>query len=564
MKPIVLPEEKLDELANKVCARILDGHYFTNGVIRGEELKDFADHQQVNKFLLFQIYQTWNLQLSKLKHSYFDFSHPEVEQGLNSLRNLLSRHIQISEKDFQPLLKRAVYNNLKLLLNPEASFESFFFVDNDSISLETFSQYGPFFSDMDFIVNSILRYHQKHQLEEVEKGMFFLKMDKVIDLYNQKSNTPFETYQKQALNKLLQEDIDTILKEVEEAKQKIVPTPEAPVVVGEVVEPEPEIENTPEEVIETIVEPEAPKEEANFFESVIASDNPLHFDFSDDMDLSEPDPLVESPQTPVEPEPAPETIIPPIYEPKNVVEEPVLPPSPVEEPEAPIIAAPTEPIIPVEPVTPPVESTPPVEPAYSSPIRNEEVQEPSQPSTVEEALSAFLNKDKPSKSVFDSLSESPDSKPEPETFAPPAFTPPAPETTPNPPVFNRYHEESNGEYIPSTPPPVAQPPVDQQPKTIAEKYNSHVSDDEPVAAPSNGVGKEIKLSDIPIHRQYQYVQKVFEGNNVRFRIIVDKVNNSKNRDEVESIIDRFILSNSGLNKGDEVVQEFIKMLRSRH
>jgi len=62
MKPIILPEEKLDELANKVCARILQGHYFTNGVIRGEELKDFADHQQVNKFLLFQIYQTWNLQ----------------------------------------------------------------------------------------------------------------------------------------------------------------------------------------------------------------------------------------------------------------------------------------------------------------------------------------------------------------------------------------------------------------------------------------------------------------------------------------------------------------------
>ncbi|MEM6630556.1 MAG: hypothetical protein AAF694_12835 [Bacteroidota bacterium] len=562
MKPIVLPEEKLDELANKVCARILDGHYFTNGVIRGEELKDFADHQQVNKFLLFQIYQTWNLQLSKLKHSYFDFSHPEVEQGLKSLRNLLSRHIQISEKDFQPLLKRAVYNNIKLLLNPEASFESFFFVDNDSISLETFSQYGPFFSDMDFIVNSILRYHQKHQLDAVEKGMFFLKMDKVIDLYNQKSNMPFEDYQKQTLNKLLKEDIDTILKEVEEAKQKTLPSPPNEDIVEEVETPEPVVENTTApEIEETQVEPEVTKEEPNFFESVIADENSLHFDFSDDMDLSESLAVEEVPAIPSEPEPSPETIIPPVYEPKAIVEEPVLPPSsPVETPEPPVATPP-----PVEPVSP-LETTPPVEPAYTAPVRNEEIQEPTQPSTVEEALSAFLNKDKPSKSVFDSLSEPAESTAKPETFAPPAFdsfTPPPAETSPNPPVFNQFLEESNGEYVSSTPATSNPTPTPDQPQTIAEKYHSQVSS-EPVAAPSNGVGKEIKLSDIPIHRQYQYVQKVFEGNNVRFRIIVDKVNNSKNRDEVESIIDRFILSNSGLNKSDEVVQEFIKMLRSRH
>ena len=523
MKPIILPEEKLDELANKVCARILNGHYFTNGVIRGEELKDFADHQQVNKFLLFQIYQTWTLQLSKLKHAYFDFSHPEVEQGLKNLRNLLSRHIQITENDFQPLLKRAVYNNIKLLLNPENSFESFFFVDSDQISLETFSQYGPFFSDMDFIVNSILRYHQKHELESVEKGMFFLKMEKVIELYNQKSGTNFGEYQKQTLNKLLHENIDDILQQVQEEQSQTLS--EGPVVEAssdQVEAPAIEEAEVPQNVAEKKV-----VEEANFFETVIAENENTHFD----LDLSD-------------------DLVPSVSHTEN--------PGTVETP----IASPAEPVLPREEpaVSPTFMSPPSEERSPAEPISMES--EPQQPSTVEEALSAILNKESPQKSVFDSISDDTSS---PAESTEPSYTPPVFESFPNspkPPIFSQVREENNGEYITSTPQtPVS--PASDSPQTIAEKYQTQVTE-EPAVSPAIGGGQEIKLSDIPIHRQYQYVQKVFEGNNVRFRIIVDKVNNSKNRDEVESIIDRFILSNSGLNKGDEVVQEFIKMLRSRH
>ena len=547
MKPIILPEEKLDELANKVCARILSGHYFTNGVIRGEELKDFADHQQVNKFLLFQIYQTWNLQLSKLKHAYFDFSHPEVEQGLTNLRNLLSRHIQISESDFQPLLKRAIYNNIKLLLNPENSFESFFFVDNDSIGLETFSQYGPFFSDMDFIVNSILRYHQKHRLEEVEKGMFFLKMEKVIELYNQKSGISFEEYRKQSLNKLLQEDIDDILREIQEENHVASPIEESPVY-----ESEPEVEE-----IEPTVVSEPPQEESNFFETVIADNNSTDFDFDLSEETLEETPIIE------------ETVSAPIAEAVPTPEpEPYSPPQEINEiPSTPVV----EEVVEEQPtygevLTPP--SPPePEEPIYTpapTPIAETEVPrvEPKQASTVEEALSAFLNKEKPKKSVFDSISDEAPSEPAETPYKSPAFDT---YNAPKPPVFSQFHEETNGEYHVNKPTAPANT-GSEAPQTIAEKYQTQVTEEQPtiISTPSVEGGKEIKLSDIPIHRQYQYVQKVFEGNNVRFRIIVDKVNNSKNRDEVESIIDRFILSNSALNKSDEVVQEFIKMLRSRH
>ena len=59
------------------------------------------------------------------------------------------------------------------------------------------------------------------------------------------------------------------------------------------------------------------------------------------------------------------------------------------------------------------------------------------------------------------------------------------------------------------------------------------------------------------------MQKVFDGNNVRFRVIVEKVNNAANKAEVEDLVKKYILSNESLNPDDSVVSEFITLLRNR-
>ena len=96
------------------------------------------------------------------------------------------------------------------------------------------------------------------------------------------------------------------------------------------------------------------------------------------------------------------------------------------------------------------------------------------------------------------------------------------------------------------------------PRTIADSFNKS----EPAAAPMVD-GKPIKPDEIPIHKQYQYVQKVFGGNNVRFRIIVDKINNSKDANEVEEILTKYVFGNSEINKEDATVKEFAALMRSR-
>ncbi|MEM7659911.1 MAG: hypothetical protein AAF399_27610, partial [Bacteroidota bacterium] len=97
-------------------------------------------------------------------------------------------------------------------------------------------------------------------------------------------------------------------------------------------------------------------------------------------------------------------------------------------------------------------------------------------------------------------------------------------------------------------------------RTVADQFSNNQS--APVHESLNG-NRKIKLDEIPIHKQYQYVQKVFDGNNVRFRIIVDKINNAKNKDEVEDILGKFVLNNDRLDQSDKVVDEFIQLLRNR-
>ena len=117
---------------------------------------------------------------------------------------------------------------------------------------------------------------------------------------------------------------------------------------------------------------------------------------------------------------------------------------------------------------------------------------------------------------------------------------------------------------PETPPPAPSSSIldklQERSQTIADKFVSKS------AAPSVGSvngNRKIQLDEIPIHKQYQYVQKVFEGNNVRFRVIVEKVNNAANKDEVEELLHKYILGNKDLNQDDQVVSEFIELLRNR-
>jgi len=529
MKKIIIPEEKLNELAQEVSSRLHARHFFDQGKIDGDGLRKFVEHQQVNKFLIFQIFQVWEMQINKLYHPYFDLDHPDIQQTVKLLKNQISQHISISEDEFQPLLKRSVYNNLKLLLDPEETFGRFFFAQADKISIDVYARYAQFFSDLDFVVNSILRYFQKNKLATVEKDVFFLKMKKAVDVYNKKSGQSFDQYRDGLFKELTGKGIFELEEEVRKAKeeeerrlrqreeekrrmeeaerrrqeeeQRQKEEEEQRRLEAERIRQEEERRRKEEEERRKREEEERKRAEeqqrqSSFFDSLGSVDNFFDLDEEEEEEEQLPD------SGPTDEGPIEEKT-------EEVEEKPQDPstnrPEPISNGHSPYVWTPAE-------------------EKESSKAPQEEKQE--EPQTKEEPKREEPRREEEdqrekSSTLLDHLKKKDSDTP----------------------------KESKASVLDM---------VNQRSKTVADRIVGKKNEGE-----SQEGGGKIKLDEIPIHKQYQYVQKVFEGNNVRFRIIVDKVNNASNHNEIDDILQKFVLNNDKLNREDPVVKEFIGMLQKR-
>jgi hypothetical protein len=189
-----LPDAHLRELVQQIAERTLATRPPHETHFNGDTLQHLAPHGQLNTFVLFQIFQEWNLHASKIHHAYFDFKHPEVRQALQGFQNILSRHIQVSRADYRLLLEKAAFNNLKLLLQPYETLTSFFFLNKETLPITAYEKYTGYFSDFDFVVVSILTHYKKKDTDKIHRSDFEAQIKKVISLYNERHTTDIETY----------------------------------------------------------------------------------------------------------------------------------------------------------------------------------------------------------------------------------------------------------------------------------------------------------------------------------------------------------------------------------
>ncbi len=587
MKRIILPEEKLDSLANALCEHLFEGRYFSNGIIKGEELKNCTDFPQINKFVLFQLFQILNQQFQKLKHPYFDYESQEVLTSVNVLKNQLSRNIRITREDFKPLLKKAIFNNLKLILDPVETLGNFFFHTQDKISLETYEKYTPFFSDFDFAVSSILRYHQKNGMQTVEKDIFFVKLHRVIAIFNNSSDKNIEFYRNELMMRLTGRTIDDLVGETqreaeflkqewfrredekrrleaeEEERKRVEKENEAFAKAQEADRLRMEEEARKKEELERIKaeaerlrteEEEKRRKEQSFFDTIEAKN--AYFDISDDehttriendevIKIGADIPLLSNNQAEFD------TVKAEINNTNNIViDKPSIDTPAIETPE---VEAPK--------VDSPAIEIPEVEaPKVDSPVI--EIPEVEAPKVENNPQSDLPEINLPALELEDSGIVLPETS---EVVSNPiSVVHEEPEVVKEEPpvmsIFEKYFKKSE---LSTTEQPNVLDNIKEtkeEPKTVLENFAAE--------SPSHLINtinaeQKIRMDTIPIHQQYMYVQRVFMGNNVRFRIIIDKVNNATSREEVEEIIDKYILSNNDIKTSDTAVEEFVQLLRSR-
>jgi len=189
-----------------------------NAFLNGKQIAEFCHYEQINRFLLFQIYIDWKSHIQKLKHPYFDFQHHEVKEALDEFLNVLSNHIHVEQKDFKLLLEKAVYNTIKLLNEPLTSFLNFFFATKSEVSVLLISQYIPYFFDFDFVLQSILLYSENYKIEKISKQQFQDLYHKSVMNFERFSGISIEHYKSQKMKELLGHSINTLENQVIEKK----------------------------------------------------------------------------------------------------------------------------------------------------------------------------------------------------------------------------------------------------------------------------------------------------------------------------------------------------------
>jgi hypothetical protein len=516
MKKIILADQKLNQLVDQITSTLMNQYPFENGAISGAGITEFCQHAQVNQFILFRIYQEWNAHIAQMVHPYFDFSDAEVKEGLKRFLNLLSGHILVRQSDFEPLVRSAVYNSLKLILNSEEAIGKFFFLNTEAIHIEVYRKHAPYFTDYDFVIQAILKYHEKNQLQQVEKAVFFEKFERVIELWEGKEGKSISEYQRGLFKNLTGRELEEVIAREPVVEETVVA--QAPIAVEE------PVEEQKRAVIKVQV---APRE-----------------------DKKTEEPTAEVREVSREPK----TTVPPW-----VTQTPV---APAQE------DAPKESVFSLN-AKPPRTDLPPwvkeeVNDRSKPEVVNAVTETPAQdkPSTEKprNLLESFTNRDQKQPSIVDRSIEKKEGTSIPkievqgkpveasqEVSRPVVQMPPAVEPQPEVQRPSLIGQDRNEE-------------ANREPRTLADKFRQQAN---PVSQGGDDATKSIKADQIPVHKQFQFVQKVFGGSSVKFKVVLDKINKTENLQDANDVLDKYVFNDPNVNRNDKVSKEFEAMVRAR-
>ncbi|MEM0999290.1 MAG: hypothetical protein AAGN35_19695 [Bacteroidota bacterium] len=590
MKKIILSDNKQNQLVDEITDALLQRHSFAGGYIGGKEVAGFCPHQQVNNFIMFRIYQDWNAHMQGFVHPYFDFGQAEVREAMRRFQNTVSRHIRISEKDMRKLVRQAVYNCLRLVLNPQETIVNFFFSNAQVIPAEIYRRHAPYFSDFDFAIQAIMRYLENNDLRKIERTLFLEKFNRVIALFEEKEAKRIGEYQRFLFRRLTGKEMDDIVggaprptedptaerkkaeaeRKAEEARLQAEAEKREEERLAAQMRREEEARKAAEEARK---QAEAKKAEAD--RKAEEARKKAEADRNKPRVILNPRPRPETPATPPPPPPPEKKPSIPAWVEKPKTKSDPKPPEPPKPKPKEVgkstlpawIERPERKPHPEVKVKPRSEPDPPASPSVPP---KTVASESEKPRTLSDAMREKQEERSPSlNEMFARREEKRDDvsepQPEPKAQTPPTLadqpvaSPPPQKETPPPPA-----EEPKAE----GPPPVSLfTSLDSEDKTEAEKPRT-LADSFQDRSNSGSInekiaGKAIKTEQIPVHKQFQFVQRVFGGSSVKFKVVLDKINKTSTVEEALGVLDKYVYNDPNVNRNDKVAKEFETLVRNK-
>jgi hypothetical protein len=169
-----------DAYAEKVLKRFFSG----KEQITGKEILALCNVQQINLFVIKEIFKSWKEESRKQKSLYFDNDHPEVREALNNYMAVVSNHILIDQPYFAPLLKKAVSQTLLVIFNPYDFFSMLITGKNNKLEVASFREEIKYLKVNKAPLERMLQKLEEKNIRELPGNEAFAILDQILEEVN--------------------------------------------------------------------------------------------------------------------------------------------------------------------------------------------------------------------------------------------------------------------------------------------------------------------------------------------------------------------------------------------
>lgn len=123
MSQLQLDKSTIQSYGVALSEKLVTDFFSKKESIKGEEIVRFTEIEQLNFFILMNLFDRWKDEINRLKSPYFNYEEEEVALALKAFVNKVSRHIVVRKEFFKPLVQKGIVDTLTYLLNPSEFIE---------------------------------------------------------------------------------------------------------------------------------------------------------------------------------------------------------------------------------------------------------------------------------------------------------------------------------------------------------------------------------------------------------------------------------------------------------
>ena len=161
--------------------KVLKSAFASKDKITGQEILSLCDVQQINLFIVRELFRGWKEETKKLKSPYFDYEHPEVKEALETFMGTLSKNIAIDRQYFAPLLKKAVSQTVLVVLDPYDYFSMLVSGTQNKLDVSGFREEIKYLKINKAPLERMLQKLEEKKLKEVSGNEAFGILDQILE-----------------------------------------------------------------------------------------------------------------------------------------------------------------------------------------------------------------------------------------------------------------------------------------------------------------------------------------------------------------------------------------------